>query len=200
MKRAWALCLALLLAASGAWAQSGYPALFAVAGVAGDDVLNIRRGPSGDADIIGSFGPFQTGIEVTGADSTGKWLRVNTQEQTGWAAARFLERSEEGDYAFARGLNCFGAEPFWSLDMIQGTRTTLSLLGAAPKVYGAGLVSRGEGRPDRYIVGFGDGLVVLSQRSCSDGMSDLTFGLEASVVVVDQGLTLYSGCCSIQPD
>lgn len=197
----FALVLILVLTTCPAsWAQSGFPALFSVVDVAGDDVLNIRAEPTAQSDVIGSFGPHQTGVEVTGRDDTGKWFRVNTQEQSGWVSGRFLMQEESGDYAFARGINCFGTEPFWSLDMIQGTRATFSQMNGTMRTFGAGLVSRGEGGPDRYIVGFGDGLAILTQRACSDGMSDQVFGLDASVVLVDQGLFLFSGCCSIQAD
>ncbi len=200
MRLLFVLWAAMMLAAGAGQAQSGYPALHAVVGVAGDDVLNIRRDPSGSAPVIGSLGPHQTGVEVTGADDSGKWLRVNTQESSGWAAARFLERAETADYAFARALNCFGTEPFWSLDIVQGSKATLSRMDGQVLSFGSGLMRRGEGRTDRWLLGFGQGLLVAAQRSCGDGMSDRHYALDASVVLVEQGMTLYSGCCSIQPE
>lgn len=197
--RVLALVLALFWPLA-ALAQDIWPGLYSVSGVAGDDVLNIRSAPDGSSDIVGSFGPFQTDIEVTGSDASGKWLRVNTQEQSGWVAARFMTREEGGDYALGRTLNCFGTEPFWSLDVIQGATATFSRMGEDPQGFRAGLAKRGAGRTDKYILGFGQGLMVATLSECSDGMSDRLYAISADVVLVEQGLNLQSGCCSIQPE
>lgn len=200
MKQLFASALLCVFSAVMACAQAGFPALYDVTGVAADDVLNIRAEPSGSADILGEFGPHRTEVEVTGATADGRWLRVNTQEATGWVAARFLQRPDGGDFAFGRMLNCFGTEPFWSLDVIQGSRATFSRMDGATLSDGAGLLNIGQGRQDRFLLGFGQGLVVVTQAQCSDGMSDRLYALEASVVLVETGMTLYSGCCSIQPE
>ena len=193
------LALPLLLPVAAS-AQDSWPGLYSVTGVASNDVLNIRTAPDASFDIIGSFGPYQTEIEVTGSDASGKWLRVNTQEQSGWVAARFMARDEGGDYALGRTLNCFGTEPFWSLDVIQGATATFSRMGEDPQGFRAGLAKRGAGRSDKYILGFGQGLMVASVAECSDGMSDRLYSISADVVMVEQGLNLQSGCCSIQPE
>ncbi len=200
MKTLVAAFFLLCIAVQPSLAQSAFPALYRVAGVATDDALNIRATPSGSADVVGSFGPHQSGIEVVGADPSGKWFQVNTEEQTGWVAARFLQLEPGGDYLLARGINCFGTEPFWSLDLVQGATASFSRMGVEPLLFRAGLLSLGEGRRDRMIIGFGQGLAVLSAQQCSDGMSDRTYALDASVVLVEDGLKLHSGCCSIQPD
>lgn len=195
------LVLALLIWGGAGIAQSEFPALFDVTGVAADDTLNVRQEPSGSAPVIGTFGPHRTGIEVTGQNDGGTWLRVNMHETAGWVSARFLARQTgTGDYAFARALNCFGTEPFWSLDIVQGANVTFSGQDGSVRTFAAGQIARGAGRLDRYVLGFGQGAVVLAQTMCSDGMSDRQFALEASVLIADQGLTLYTGCCSIQQD
>lgn len=51
----WA-CLSLPVAAQD------LPALFHVIGVAEDDVLNIRQGPSASAEAIGSLPPIKPGL------------------------------------------------------------------------------------------------------------------------------------------
>ncbi|MEX0283964.1 MAG: SH3 domain-containing protein, partial [Paracoccaceae bacterium] len=133
-------------------AQTTFPALYDVTGVAADDVLNIRAEASGSSEVVGSLGSNQQEVEVVAADGSGKWLQVNTQERSGWVAARFMKARETGDYLLGRSVNCFGTEPFWSLDMIQGARATLSRQDADPLSFPAGLMSRGAGRTDRMIV------------------------------------------------
>lgn len=197
--------VAAILLALGLWATmasaSEFPALYRVTGVAGNDVLNVRALPSADAGIVGDYGAQQAGVEVTGQSEDGKWLRVNTDEGLGWVAARFLEpEGEDGDYLISRTLNCFGTEPFWSLDVIQGARATFSLMSEEPQVFGAGLMRRAAGRTDRYLLGFGQGAAVVSRAECGDGMSDRAYALDASVLLVGESLTLYAGCCSIEPD
>jgi uncharacterized protein YgiM (DUF1202 family) len=51
------LLFALLLMGTAATAQSEYPRLHDVVGVASDDVLNVRAGPGGSHPIVGELGP-----------------------------------------------------------------------------------------------------------------------------------------------
>ena len=191
----------LLLVAAAAAAQD-LPALYRVTGVAADDVLNIRAAPSASAAIRGSFAPDGTGIEVTARDETGRWGRVNAGESAGWVSMRYLQLMEPGpDVLLSRRLHCFGTEPFWSLDIEQGRRSAFRTPGAAEQQYpGTGRLVPARGRPGRFAIGLADGAAaVIRREECNDGMSDQAYGLGIGLLMAEEGLTLYSGCCSLQP-
>jgi uncharacterized protein YgiM (DUF1202 family) len=85
------------------------PDFFAVTGVAADDVLNLRAGPSAGADKIGSI-PHDAGglrnLGCVGLPAYGEWERMTEQQRResrmnywckvefrgneGWVAGRFL--------------------------------------------------------------------------------------------------------------
>lgn len=71
-------------------ADSGFPALYDVAGVAADDVLNIRAAPAAGAPVIGALAHDARAVELLGLDATGRWARLNIAEGQGWAALRHL--------------------------------------------------------------------------------------------------------------
>ena len=173
----------------------GYPALFDVTGVASGDTLNIRAAPQASAEKIGEFGPNARDIEVIREE--GGWGLVNSGERSGWASMRYLARQEGGDYALARHLICFGTEPFWSLDIVQGAMATLSSPDGAGASWNVGLVQGSANRTDRFAIS-GSGaqplIAIVSAQSCNDGMSDREFGLAIDMM---RGGDLYSGCCSL---
>ncbi|MDZ7676209.1 MAG: SH3 domain-containing protein [Acidimicrobiales bacterium] len=71
-------------------------AALAVVGVAADDELNIRAGPSVDFEVIGTAGPNQTGLIATGEnrqlESGAIWARIELPggDPAGWANTAFL--------------------------------------------------------------------------------------------------------------
>lgn len=177
-----------------------YPKLHDVTGVASDDILNVRAEPHASAAIIGTLTHDGTGIEILGADTTGKWGLLNIGEQTGWAALRYLRAiPETGGYQLSRQFTCFGTEPFWSLAVEQGSQATLTQPGAEPQTMQAGLLSTGRNRTDRFLLELGaDALLLISHAQCSDGMSDLLYGLDASLISLSNGPVLSSGCCTLE--
>jgi len=74
----------------------GTSALWAVTGVAANDVLNVRVNPSGSAAIVGALSPYETGIENLGclvpSGSSTQWCRIRIRGFEGWVAGRFLQR------------------------------------------------------------------------------------------------------------
>lgn len=178
------------------------PALFDVTGVAADDMLNVRAQPSGSADKRGALAHNAQNIEVTVLNDAGTWGRINLDESHGWVSMRYLTpHPPNEDYTLPQRLSCFGTEPFWSADFVQGQRVTFSTPEKTFETPGAGLVQTSRSRPDRYVLGFGNNVAMLRQdATCSDGMSDRLFGLAIDVQVVHGGDTaLYSGCCSVLP-
>ncbi|QFS84532.1 Bacterial SH3 domain protein [Roseivivax sp. THAF40] len=197
MRGASALLAAILFAAPVA--AQDLPALYDVTGVAADDVLNVREGPSASSTQIGTLAPDASDIEVSAID--GGWGRVNTQERSGWASLSFLSR-QAGQWA--EGLpdpqTCFGTEPFWSLD-ISGDMFAFQFFDKGLQSGPITLRTRASGRPDRFAfageAGAERAILVMGRAECSDGMSDRLYGLTADFLIGD---TLYSGCCSVAPD
>ena len=201
-----ALLLALLLAALPARAtQDAWPALFDVARVAADDVLNVRSGPGARHDIVGTLAPDARGVEVIAPSDDHRWGLVNTGEGTGWVSLAFLDRLP-GQYegAIPSLARCFGTEPFWSLEIAGGQwrldrpdEPTLT----ARQSFAAGTINDrrahawGAGGP-----GGGMNLLTLGG-ACSDGMSDRAYGLSAwlSVAPAGEEAFLLTGCCSLAP-
>ena len=93
------------------------PALYKVTGVSTGDVLNIRATPAATAPLVGVFADDANDIEVTDLSLTGSWAQVNTGEQSGWVAFRYLTRQPEVTVfaGLPESLSCFGTEPFWNL-------------------------------------------------------------------------------------
>lgn len=182
-------------------AQTSYPVLSDVSGVTSDDVLNVRATPDSDAPIVGTLAFDQTNVEVVDTDPTERWGLVNVGETSGWTSLRYLEpHPDSGDYALAQHIQCFGTEPFWTLDLVQGQQATYSSMSRPSQTSGAGTLSVSTNRTDRYITGLGqDALLVVSRMACNDGMSDRQFGLEANLVTLSPGVNLQTGCCTLAP-
>jgi len=197
-----------------ALAQDIYPALHDVTGVAGDDVLNVRAEPSAGSDIIGSFGPFKTDIEVVALSADGHWGRVNAGERAGWASMRFLARQPgqtAADWSNSLApatLRCFGTEPFWDVMLYPGgtfeytdpfRRDGAPLTGSyTPLASTASTGKRGffavADAPPTWLTG------IISFEICSDGMSDQDYGLALDLVQGEPTAgRLASGCCRLSP-
>lgn len=195
--------LAVLLWSHATMAET-FPALYDVSGVAADDVLNLREAPSADGALVGMLAPDQTDVEVNGVSDDGRWARVNANEQSGWASLRYLTRTKDYPFLPMAHLNCYGTEPFWSLDKPQTGPITLSVLGAEFETWQFVSAHKSTNRIDRFSVTArqADELAVLTleRRQCSDGMSDQVFGIAADFIRpgTEQNVHL-SGCCSIQP-
>ena len=207
------LALAFCLAASPGWATvDGWPALYDVAGVASDDVLNVRSEPGAAGDVIGALAPDATDVEVIRPNGDESWGLVNTGEGTGWVSLAFLAR-QPGQWAGSRPAvrQCFGTEPFWSLDYAEPA----ILLSMPDRADRAGLISglfRSASRIDRFVYSgsffpteTGEQNVVLALRTeaCSDGMSDRVYGIGVEMFLAGSGDPtengLWSGCCSLAP-
>ncbi len=205
MKRL-ACCMALL--AGPALAETALPALHDVAGVAANDVLNIRAEPNGSSPIIGMLGPSQTGIEVVHTNESGNWALVNTGEMSGWVSLTFLKPQDNSPwYALESIIQCNGTEPFWSLKISPNDKT-------------AHIVTPDEEGPEMDLAATwpgtawnpvaalqmatdeGSAMAVIRANACSDGMSDRAYGL--SVDVFSSGTTAavasaMRGCCTLNP-
>lgn len=192
----------LLVAASAATAQQ-IPGLYKVSGVAANDTLNVRTGPSAQTEIIGTLAPYATGIEVTDLSDDRAWGRINLEERTGWVAMRFLDQLPLADLGGVPiPLRCYGTEPFWDLALLDRETTEFSLFGSFEVGFDPLEIVRPANLIGRWAAigrqGDTRATIILSQRTCSDGMSDRLFGYEVNMVYEDvQGSAVYSGCCSV---
>jgi uncharacterized membrane protein len=190
--------LFLMLLALPVRAQE-FPALYAVTGVAAEDVLNIRSRPDADAPIVGAFAPDATGVEVLAR--SGNWALVNTDEGTGYAALRFLAREPgPGWSALQSPLSCLGTEPFWALeiDPQAGETRFRTPEDQAPDPDPITGLWPTEPWARTAAVGLPDGLAVLTGADCSDGMSDRSYGIAVDLFLGHAGReSRLAGCCRL---
>ena len=198
------LAILLCLAGSAAPAQDSFPALYDVTGVAGDDVLNLRSGPSAGADKVGALSHDARDIEVLRRAEGADWGLVNTGETTGWAALRFLRRQAGQDRgAFPALTRCFGTEPFWTVTATdQGWR--FDRMGEGTDTFAETWRGPAAGRSDRFGLTLsskaGAATAVIGIAICGDGMSDRSYGYTIDLLRPGQsGPVLYSGCCTLAP-
>lgn len=190
------LAFSLVIFGSSAAAQD-LPALFSVTGVAADDQLNIRSGPSAAAQVIGAFAPDATGIEVV--EREGGWGLVNFDERSGYVSLKFLA-AEPGESwgALTRPLTCFGTEPFWSFrfDPAAGA-VTLDRFEGGPQAMPITARWPSHPWPSAAAIGLEGGTAVLRAGQCSDGMSDFTYGIGFDLFLSGPDGERLSGCCSL---
>jgi len=193
------------LAAFAALAQENItqPAYYRVAGVAGNDVLNVRQSANAAAPIVGSLAPNAFPVEVI--KSNNGWGYVATSEGMGWVSLHFLQQISFARFAatnLPEGLTCGGTEPFWGLVMASD-KIIYSALDQAAKTYF--LVESGQmqnnGGATSFVIGQNNGAPltgIVSNQLCSDGMSDIDYARRIDLLISGPGGTSgYSGCCHI---
>lgn len=181
-----------------------YPALYRVSGVAATDVLNVRAGPGTEHQIIGSFAPNQTGVEVIGTTEDRRWGRVSLGEISGWASMRFLSRTgPDWNAGLPIPLYCGGTEPFWNYQRLIGGGNFSSLVRPEVEPYAELWNGQPTGRgPQTFGLVLDSGVsrmtVFIRRGICSDGMSDRDFGLIAYFLRTSpEGTELLEGCCTL---
>ncbi len=84
------------------------PIGYRVVGVAADDVLNVRAGPSAGDTIVGTLAPDASGVVVTDTYRHEPWWEVVLDDGTvGWAHSRYLQLDERWSAPFGE-LACAG--------------------------------------------------------------------------------------------
>ncbi|MFA3920023.1 SH3 domain-containing protein [Ruegeria hyattellae] len=189
--------LMILLMTGQVVAADPWPRLYAVTGVAADDVLNIRSEPRASADKIGALAPGARDVEIVRRDRSGTWGRVNVMEHGGWVSMRYLAAQSPGfDAEYSGPLHCYGTEPFWSLSADPVGTAEFRFFDADPVALSAGARQPAMGYSDRLRFALGDtGLAIIRRAECSDGMSDNAFALEIDLILDEN--RFLTGCCSI---
>ncbi len=210
-----ALTILLALAGPAFATQDGWPALYDVANVASDDVLNVRAEASVSSDIVATFEASRTDVEVIRPNDDLTWGLVNVGDGTGWVSLTYLAR-QPGQWfgQFPAIRSCSGTEPFWSLTYDEPA-IALSMIDVPPADGFISGLHKSQSRPDRFFfrgalrsedAGPLDVAMSIRTRACSDGMSDRAFGIELDMLVSDNDTTdgfrqsgLFSGCCTLAP-
>jgi len=198
MIRALTLWAALLLP-DLATAQN-LPALYDVARVASNDVLNVRSDSHARGGIVGELASDARGVEVIRTEND--WGLVNVTGMSGWVSMRYLERQPEQDgYSPQPPLWCYGTEPFWSIDLLPG-----GISFSAPELSNVNLMSMSISPTNRYsgtyafagVTNVGMSFGTVHHAVCSDGMSDREYGLAVDFVYRHpMGMIHFTGCCSL---
>lgn len=189
------ILLSLLLCVGGAsFAQNILPAYFHVVDVASDDALNIRSNPTPSSEIINSFGPHAAYVEITELSSDRKWGRVNLHERSGWVFMRYLRQHSDTGAELYESLQCYGTEPFWSLDLTKSESSKFALMGKTDRQFDVPFPVQTSNRTDHFVGQNENGFVAIMRDQCSDGMSDAVFGLR---VILGMNGHSYSGCCRL---
>ncbi|OLQ93683.1 hypothetical protein BIY21_11240 [Vibrio ponticus] len=84
----------------------------------------------------------------------------------------------------------FGTEPFWSLS-VSNSELTFSPMGGQKQILP---ITSSKIKSDRQRYQFAEGQLELTQRSCSDGMSDSLYGWTSTLTLADQ---TYQGCATL---
>ncbi len=88
--------------------------VMAVVGVAHDDVLNLREGPSTDFPVLTTLEPTGGGAVVTGRGwlaQESPWIEVTIDGITGWANSRFLAPQADTDDLTSQVIARLGSRP-----------------------------------------------------------------------------------------
>ncbi|VAW23038.1 hypothetical protein MNBD_ALPHA12-1786 [hydrothermal vent metagenome] len=179
------------------------PAYYRVAGVAANDVLNIRQTASAGSPVVGSLAPGAFPVEVI--KTSDGWGYVASSEGMGWVSLHFLQQISFAKFAqtnLPEGLNCGGTEPFWSLVM-AGDKIAYSALGQANSTYSLveSGVAQNSGGTTSFVIGQNNGRPltgIVSNQICSDGMSDIDYGRRIDLLISGPGGTsAFSGCCNV---
>ncbi|MCL4764671.1 MAG: hypothetical protein KJZ80_00375 [Hyphomicrobiaceae bacterium] len=206
---AFVTSLPVLLLAPAIAAEAGKYE-FRVTGVSRADSLNIRervedQASISDAKILGQIPANEGGVLGSGASlkvGRVRWFEVRYKETRGWVNGRYLAPvSPELGSELDSNLFCAGTEPFWSLKVADGL-AEVTQPDAPPERYAVAIREPFQGRDDalalRLVSEEGPEISALVQHRewCSDGMSDLDYAFEVSIVGLD-GERRLRGCCSL---
>ena len=188
---------------------------FKVEGVAANDTLSVREGPSASAAKIGELAPDTPVVEITATNADGTWGRTIWYEGDGWVSMRYLARAEIDTFfdtgpghptGVPVGLSCGGNEPFWGLSFDAPDRLVYSTPETPETALSVGAIHVASGRrglPVSYRLATPDfdALAIVSAAACSDTMSDRTYGYQINLWTEDEtGATFRTGCCSLPAD
>ena len=177
---------------TAAGADAEFPAIHRVTGVSGDDVLNVRSGPSTGYPVIDGL-RNGTQVEVTASSGDG-WARILRGEGNGWVATRYLELLTAS--SLPEALFCSGTEPFWSLTLEKDGALTFTEMDREPAKLSPDWRHSVTGRLNgSFAAGDDRAIALFHRRDCSDGMSDRTYGWAVDFLRTGGQGAYLQGCC-----
>ena len=192
--RGWIAVFAVLISGmfSAACAEIALPAIYQVTAISSDDALNVRSGPSTAYLAIGSL---QNGAQVEVTADTGEgWARILHGEGNGWVAMRYLQPLPAS--AMPDTLFCGGTEPFWSLTLEPDGSLVFTEAGQQSQPIPPDWRHGVSGRPPAsFAVGSDVYAALFHRRTCSDGMSDRTYGWALDFLRIGGEGAYLKGCC-----
>lgn len=188
-----------------AFAQSP-PAYYRVTNLADGDHLNVRAQPNADSEDIGDLAAGSSPYEIIETDASGQWGKILWLEGTGWVALRYMEPISVERLAKTQvpvGLTCVGTEPFWTIEL----KTQQSAVISTPEatlplsVINAKTSLNQSSFPVAIELTSANtsATTILRRGSCADGMSEITYGWNASVIM-QPNFKLLSGCCVLRTE
>ena len=190
--------------------QTGLPALYDVYDVIHPDTLNVRDGPDSSFPDIGDLKADATRLEVIMTDERGEWGLIRWGEGEGWVSMRYLRRRASdliAGQAIEKGLSCAGTEPFWYLEFQNNGTVVFDDFNSVKEDYQLRWSGYSINRGDHWPLGFAleNGPVritaMMHREYCSDGMSDIPFGIRLNMILIDgNDVTMVSGCCSLESE
>ena len=176
------------------------PTLYEVEGVPSGEFLNVREGPSVNADIVEVVSNSDR-VEVLWEQ--GNWGFIGLGETSGWVSMSFLTAIPQVENETRLPLICFGTEPFWSIAVNHDTASyttpefparPLIVQGNSPASNGLTFLFSDEDKSLTHVL-------VARANTCSDGMSDRIFGISAFMhMQTDEGNFVHHGCCTFQTE
>jgi uncharacterized membrane protein len=178
------------------------PGVFTVTNVASNDRLQVRDAANVGGTVVGSYGPSDVVAVISW--STNGWAKVSIGQETGFAKGNFLKCGGHttNQAGFPTNLICFGAEPFWSMNINNNgtidyrgptnpTPTTATLQSTNPNTLTGSY-------PFTFAAIPYSG--TINQAICSDGMSGGTYiwGAQVNVPNGSGGFNTFNGCCRMK--
>jgi len=197
------LIFCIISSATIAQNNSTSPIYFKVSGVAINDVLNARAGPSSSSEIVGSLARNASPVEVF--RQRNGWAQVTVGEQMGWVSKRFLSEIKVSNISkttLPEGLSCGGTEPLWGLE-IKGGQLNYTIMDQSKRVF---VIYESDkfhnlGGSTSFVLAQGSGeqlTAIVSNQICSDGMSDRIYPRRIDLLFSINGNTVgQSGCCHL---
>lgn len=163
-----------------------------VQNVATGDVLNLRAEPRGTSDDLGDLNNGDI-LEITALSVNQNWARILHGEADAWVSTKYVtSRSTKPNFEF----NCGGTEPFWSVEINGRASGMIRSLGEEDVGFDVSTLTHSETDKSWYLFLFGPSFSGrVRAQSCSDGMSDRTYGWVYSGRVGDRQL---NGCCTLR--
>ncbi len=183
------------------------PQLHKLTGLSAGDHLNVRRQASAGSEDIGNVSPDMGPVDIIGIDDSGEWGRIVWQDANAWLSLNYLEPDDDGYLPGARvpeGLQCVGAEPFWSYTIKSAQEVALQypdrdespdmildqVLGSSNRIdFPLALLAASASLSTTAMLRTG---------LCFDGMSDREYGWSVDILVYERDQQrLLSGCCHL---